>query len=71
MKPAYWVGVITHCNLCEGALGSVMYDAREKWSGRWGNFCHSCFQAVGSGLGTGKGQKYAKQADGKWLKVEG
>ena len=25
----------------------------------------------GRGLGTGYGQKYMKQADGKWLKVEG
>ena len=35
------------------------------------NMCASCFELKGSGIGWGRGQLYAKQADGTWRLVAG
>lgn len=73
-KPVYWVNspgaMLDVCDMCKGSFGSVMYDARTR-TGQWGNLCQACFRRYGSGLGTGKGQMYTKQADGRWLKTGG
>jgi hypothetical protein len=40
--------------------------------GPWANMSEQSFRRYGTGkLGPGFGQKYAKQENGKWLKVEG
>ena len=39
--------------------------------GPWAFMTPSSFRKNGVGLGPGRGQRYEKQADGKWLKVEG
>lgn len=40
--------------------------------GPWANMSPASFAKYGIGrLGTGHGQRYKKQADGRWLKVEG
>lgn len=39
--------------------------------GPWGNMCMACHARYGVGLGTGSGQHYRRQTDGKWLKVAG
>lgn len=67
----FWCGDLQdECNICQGSFGSVMFDARTR-SGQWGNLCQKCFRRFGNGLGTGKGQQYAKQNDGRWLKKGG
>jgi hypothetical protein len=49
----------------------VMYDGRTN-VGPWANMAEQSWRIYGIGkLGTGYGQKYKKQADGRWLKVEG
>ncbi len=48
----------TNCQLCDGKLGKVFYDARLPRSGQWGVMCHSCFTEQGCSLGLGRGQKY-------------
>lgn len=48
-----------------------MYDACIGITGPWGNLCAECFRGNGCRLGTGRGQKYEKQADGRWIKVGG
>lgn len=68
-KEVYWSGVVEECQLCGGQLSSTMYDARTPRG--WANTCHSCFRSYGLQLGTGRGQKYKRQADKRWLKVEG
>jgi len=51
--------------------GKVMYDAKTKM-GPWANMSEVSWKQHGIGmLGTGYGQKYEKQVDGRWLKVEG
>lgn len=69
-KPKYWIGTIENCDNCGGALNNLMYDAAVPRAG-WGNLCKGCFTVLGCTLGTGHGQKYEKQADGKWLKTDG
>ena len=39
--------------------------------GPWAIMTPASHERHGRGLGTGQGQKYKKQADGRWLKVEG
>lgn len=39
--------------------------------GPWALMTPESHARYGRGLGTGLGQKYVKQDDGKWLKVEG
>lgn len=39
--------------------------------GSWANMCLTCHRKHGVGLGTGKGQRYTRQADGRWLKTGG
>jgi hypothetical protein len=74
-KPAgeavYWLSPLSGCDICSGSFEAVMYDAKTK-QGPWGNMCQKCYVKHGVGrLGTGFGQKYEKQADGRWLKTEG
>ncbi len=70
-KNVYWLSPLTgNCQLCNGPYNKTMYDANLRGVG-WGNFCHSCFTDHRGTLGTGRGQKYTKQADGRWLKVGG
>jgi hypothetical protein len=40
-------------------------------TGSWAIMSPMSHQMHGRGLGLGRGQRYKKQEDGKWLKVEG
>lgn len=68
----YWLSGLTCCDHCNASFEKLdtMYDAATVF-GPWGNLCEGCFASIGKGLGIGNGQKYAKQADGKWLCIEG
>lgn len=70
-NPVYWASPLNGCDVCCADFpGGIMYDAVV--SGMWGNVCQSCFSLdPRAKLGTGFGQKYEKQVDGRWLKVEG
>jgi hypothetical protein len=66
----YWLSPVpAGCDVCKGPFNGVMYDA--KVGGPWGNICDPCFKEHKCSLGTGYGQKYEKQDDGKWLKTAG
>jgi hypothetical protein len=39
--------------------------------GSWACMCMPCHRTYGCKLGTGKGQQYRKQPDGRWQKVGG
>lgn len=58
------------CDIDGKPFDTRMYDCKTK-SGPWGNICHTCYLKHGVGLGTGRGQKYERQPDGRWLKVAG
>ncbi len=69
-KQIFWCGPIDKCQLTGDELGDTMYDARLP-SGQWGNIGQRAFEENGCRLGTGLGQKYKRQEDGRWLLVEG
>ena len=69
-KPIYWAGSDpVKCDICKMAFGDTMFDSNTVHG--WANVCKTCFHFYGQGLGTGRGQKYKKQADGRWMKTEG
>jgi hypothetical protein len=70
MTAKYYSGAPELCDTCSKPLVKLMYDAKTVM-GPWGNICSMCFKQYGTGLGTGKGQKYEKQDDGRWLKTGG
>lgn len=76
-RKVYWQSPVpTACDLT-GHVGGLhdnitergeFVDGRTKM-GPWANMCVRCHDRHGVGLGTGKGQRYTRQADGKWLKT--
>lgn len=67
----YWGGSpVVNCDLCTRPLIKKFYDAKTN-RGPWGMLCNSCFITDGVGLGTGRGQKFERQSDGRWLKTGG
>lgn len=69
----FWLGSpIEKCDLCHRRMDKLacFYDANVPGES-WGNICHGCFTAHRCKLGTGLGQKYSRQPDGKWLKTGG
>jgi len=70
-KKVYWMGSIATNDDFGMPYGKFMYDGKTR-SGPWANMSEKAWRMYGVGrLGTGYGQKYEKQADGRWLKVEG
>lgn len=69
----YWLSPLEDkCQTCDQPFGKLMYDMKTNM-GPWANMCNDC-ALLGPGigrLGTGLGQKYQKQSDGRWLKVAG
>jgi hypothetical protein len=71
--PVYWLSPVGATDDFNEAIGDVIYDARTI-HGPWALMSPASFQLHGgtSGrLGVGYGQRYDRQADGRWLKVEG
>lgn len=71
-KPYYWSGSPpSRCDLCERPFGNLMFDVYVKHFHTWGNLCVECSAAHQCEVGTGKGQCYELQADGRWMKTGG
>jgi len=67
----YWLGTPpTRCDACGFTLARVFLDAATR-RGRWGILCPGCHAEIGLGVGTGRGQRYERQPDGRWLKTAG
>jgi hypothetical protein len=70
----YWHGsqICDSCiSHCKDVGNGDLYDAKTRM-GPWAVLCTDCFDAVGIGLGTGLGQKYAWSSDQKkYVKVAG
>lgn len=72
----YWMGdVPTECDLTKSALHA--HDGMDEFvdgrtvMGSWANMCLRCYKLYGVGFGTGRGQHYKKQGDGRWMKIAG
>ncbi|MHA2384155.1 MAG: hypothetical protein ACXACT_16400 [Candidatus Thorarchaeota archaeon] len=69
-RKVYWLGNIDTCNICPTKITTTFIDGKTTM-GPWAILCPQCHKDVGYGLGTGLGQRYVLQEDGRWLKVEG
>lgn len=69
-RKVYWLGVVENCDVCHHQIDKAFVDGRMA-SGHWACMCLDCYDRSGVGFGTGYGQLYEKQADGRWLKIAG
>lgn len=69
-KPKYWTGTITQNDDFGSKISSQFIDGRTHM-GPWAIMSPASHKIYGVGLGKGMGQRYARQPDGRWLKVEG
>lgn len=69
-KKVYWLSGVGIDDDFNDKVENTIIDGKTK-TGPWGLMTPASFARFGVGLGTGLGQKYEKQPDGKWLKVEG
>lgn len=66
-----WVGTPPKgCDICGLEFTDEFIDGRTIY-GAWAFLCLECHQTKGCGFGTGNGQRFKKQAEGFWVKVEG
>lgn len=69
-KGVYWCGDPGDtCQISGEPFDGVMYDARTPYG--WANICQNVFTRHGCRLGTGFGQKYELQNNGRWMKTAG
>jgi hypothetical protein len=70
-KQVFWIGSVGPTDDFGDRIVKEFIDGRSVY-GPWGIFTPKSWQAHGiRRLGTGLGQRYKLQDDGKWLKVEG
>lgn len=67
-----WMGQVpSHCQLTNKPITDTFIDGATRY-GPWAIMHPDAHAVNGKGLGTGKGQRYERDAsDGKWYKVEG
>jgi hypothetical protein len=71
MKKRYWMGHIGQTDDFGNTIQDEFVDGKTRM-GPWGIMTPTAWRAHGVGrFGTGFGQRYQKQDDGRWLKVEG
>jgi len=69
-KQVQWFGS-KKCDICGIECEDELYDAVTKY-GPWATMCKDCFKKESiNKLGTGYGQHYVKNEEGKFMKVEG
>lgn len=68
----YWMGKAPErCDVCSKSIHNTFSDARVPGDGRWGCLCANCCSSLGVSYGLGRGQKYVRQDDGRYMKTEG
>jgi len=72
-RPADYSPGAKECDFCHRDLGTcgLYVDGRLRGDLRWANMCASCFAKRGEGIGWGRGQIFARQANGDWRLVAG
>jgi hypothetical protein len=73
-RQVFWQGAADKCEFCEKPIaqevGTKIVDGRTR-DGPWALMDMACHKLHGVGTGTGHGQVYQRQTDGRWLKIEG
>jgi hypothetical protein len=68
VNQVFWWGEIPEaCQVSRDPITNAFVAGNGKWA-CMSPYTHS---RVGIGLGTGRGQRFEKQEDGRWLKVAG
>lgn len=68
----YWIGDVGEKDDFGSPINGEFIDGRIEGRSQWAIMSPTSWRMFGIGkLGTGLGQRYKKQADGKWVKVEG
>ena len=64
---------VEDCGACGCQLEQrvLFVDGCFRGQSMWGNMCAQCFAEKGAGIGWGRGQLYARQADGTWRMLAG
>jgi hypothetical protein len=71
VKEKYWSGAVPTMDDFDSPINGEFIDGKTS-RGPWAFMSPSSWRTFGLGtLGTGYGQRYRKQPDGRWLKVEG
>lgn len=65
-----WLSPVRNCDLCHTSIRVTFVDGKTR-GGPWALMCIACFSYHGVGLGTGHGQRYKKDGQGEFIKVEG
>lgn len=68
MSKKIWMGS-TKCDICGEEISKTLIDGNTI-HGSWAVMCPKCHKIHGVGLGTGKGQKYVRDGEGNFVKVE-
>jgi len=68
--PKYWTGDVPVKDDFGMTIGIEFIDGRTT-QGPWAFMTPASHRAYGVGLGLGRGQRYKKQNDNRWIKVEG
>ena len=66
----FWTAPVGGFDDFDFPIRDVIIDGKTT-QGPWAIMTPESFKIYGRGLGLGRGQKYQKQADGRWLKIEG
>ncbi len=70
-KEVYWLGEPpAKDDITQQPIVNVFIDGATIF-GLWGIMLPKTHKTYGRGLGTGRGQRYERQADGRFKKVEG
>jgi hypothetical protein len=68
----FWLSPVPKtCQLCDQVLGQSFVDGHLRVLGQWCIMCLPCHGVHGVGFGAGRGQRYDRQIDDRWLKTEG
>jgi hypothetical protein len=68
----YWTGDVPAKDDFGMTISDEFIDGRMRGRSQWAMFAPMSWRTMGIGiLGLGYGQRYRKQKDGRWVKVEG
>lgn len=71
IQPLYWTAdVPTYCEISMQQIIDCFVGGVTPM-GSWGHMHPDTHSDFGCGFGLGRGQKYEKQPDGRWLKTKG
>jgi hypothetical protein len=65
----YWHGKVEDIDDMGVPIEDTFIDGATIY-GPWAIMAPGSHKIIGRGLGNGRGQKYERQSDGRWLKVE-